>query len=620
MSNLKKSLKTSKKQPMQDNWKNVVLYAFFVLVFVIIMSSMFSPLRRAEQIPISQALQEMRDGQVKKISVEGNKLTLDYSGGVEKIAYKDQTDIYEILEKAEIPVGAVTVDVKDSSSKDVWWNLFFSLLPVLIIAGMFFMIFRQAKESQGSLFSFGQSRARLFNKDQPQTKFSDVAGVDEAKHELEEVVEFLKTPEKFRALGARVPKGVLLVGPAGVGKTLLAKAVAGEAGVSFFSVAGSEFMEMLVGVGASRVRDLFATAKKNGPAIIFIDEIDAIGRQRGTGISGGHDEREQTLNQILVEMDGFAPNDNVIVLAATNRPDMLDKALLRPGRFDRIVSLDMPDLAGRVEIIKIHAKGKPLASNVKLEDLAKRTVGFSGADLENTLNEAAIIAARGNKSQIEEQDLEEAALKVKMGPARKRMQSEKDRRMTAYHEAGHAVVMWAMPLLDPVSRVSIVSRGMALGFTAILPQQDRYNETKSRLMQTIAGMLGGRAAEQLVYNELTVGASNDLERANSIARDMVTMYGMSSLGPISTEKRGAYGYNDFESERYSDELMARIDAEVQKILSECERLAMHALQKYRNGLDAVAEELMKIETLDADRFRVMMKEITGVDRVVEESA
>lgn len=612
-----KTSKQTKKPALGDNWKNIVLYGFFAVISVIILSSVFNPLGATEEIALSKALADIKSQQVEEVIVEGNKLTLNYREGDDKIAYKDNADITSVLQDVQIDPSTVNLKIKDSSSSDIWWNLIISLLPVLIIVGLFFMIFRQAKESQGSLFSFGQSRAKLFNKDQPRTRFEDVAGVDEAKHELEEVVEFLKTPEKFRALGARVPKGVLLVGPAGVGKTLLAKAVAGEAEVSFFSVAGSEFMEMLVGVGASRVRDLFATAKKNAPAIIFVDEIDAIGRQRGFGISGGHDEREQTLNQILVEMDGFAPNDNVIIIGATNRPDMLDKALLRPGRFDRIVSLDMPDLQGRMQIIKIHSKGKPLDENVDLENLAKRTIGFSGADLENTLNEAAIIAARQNKTKIEEPDLEEAALKVKMGPARKRMQTEKDRMMTAYHEAGHAVVMWAMPDLDPVNRISIVSRGMALGYTAILPQQDRYNETKSRLIQTIAGMLGGRSAEDVVYGELTVGASNDLEKANGIARDMVTVYGMSKLGPISTERKGSYGYQDFEQDRYSNDLMAKIDEEVQRILGDAEKVAKDVLMKYRNGLDAVTEELIKVETIDADRFKEIMKEVTGIDRQPE---
>lgn len=600
----------------KGRWKDFILYLVAACIGFSILFTFFSPLNVGADKPLSVVLQEIKENKVKNLIVEGNRVKVTYQNGEEKYTYKENESIVRILESAEIDPKSVPITIKDQSMGDAWMNILTTLLPIVLLGGFIMFFFRQAKESQGSLFSFGQSRAKLFNKDQPQIKFADVAGVDEAKTELEEVVEFLRVPDKFRALGARTPKGVLLVGPAGVGKTMLAKAVAGEANVAFFSVAGSEFMEMLVGVGASRVRDLFSTAKKNGPAIIFIDEIDAIGRQRGQGISGGHDEREQTLNQILVEMDGFAPNDNVIVLAATNRPDMLDKALLRPGRFDRIVHLDLPDISGRTEIIKIHSRNKPMAENIDFDRIAKRTVGFSGADIENMLNEGAILAARANKKHIENEDLENAALKVKLGPERKRMQSEYDRRMTAYHEAGHAVVMWAMPNLDPVSRISIVSRGMALGFTTAIPQQDRYNETKSRLKQMIAGMLGGRAAEKLVYNELTIGASNDLEKANGLARDMVTMYGMSELGPISTEKRGSYGY-DAEREYHSDKLLFEIDTEVRKILDQCDQMAMKALTDYRKGLEAVTEALMKEESIDADRFKEIMAEVTGIVRGVE---
>lgn len=605
---------TPKEKPQGGRWKGFLLYTVVGLISLLLLISSFSSLPGGAEVPLTSVLNDIKSSKVKSLTLEANKITAKYKDNSEKITYKDNESIIRVLEGSGIDPKSVDVIVKDSSFSDAWIGLLTTILPLLLVVGFFFLIFRQAKESQGSIFSFGQSRAKLFNKDQPRTKFSDVAGVDEAKAELEEVVEFLKVPEKFHALGARTPKGVLLVGPAGVGKTLLAKAVAGEANVAFFSVAGSEFMEMLVGVGASRVRDLFATAKKNGPAIIFIDEIDAIGRQRGNGYSGGHDEREQTLNQILVEMDGFAVNDNVIVLAATNRPDMLDKALLRPGRFDRIVHLDLPDINGRKELIRIHSRGKSMAKDIDFDRIARRTVGFSGADVENMLNEAAILAARQNKKTIDIQDIENAALKVKLGPERKRMQSEADRRMTAYHEAGHAVVMWAMEHLDPVNRISIVSRGMALGFTTATPEQDRYNDTRTRLYELIAGMLGGRAAEKLVYNELTIGASNDLEKANGLARDMVTMYGMSDLGPISTERRGAYGYNDFEQQTYSNDLMSKIDDEVQKILKKSADMADEALTKYKAGLDAVTEALMKEETIDADRFRDIMAEVTGIVR------
>ncbi len=611
---LKNELNMQKEKPAGGRWKGFLVYSIFALISLLIVFSIINQAPGNNDIPLSNVLADLKAEKVKNLVVEGNKITVKYKDDSEKITYKDNDSFTRILESSGLDPKAVPFKIKDQSFGDAWMGILSTLLPILIIVIFFFVIFRQAKESQGSLFSFGQSRAKLFNKDQPRTKFSDVAGVDEAKAELEEVVEFLKVPEKFHALGARTPKGVLLVGPAGVGKTLLAKAVAGEANVAFFSVAGSEFMEMLVGVGASRVRDLFATAKKNGPAIIFIDEIDAIGRQRGNGFSGGHDEREQTLNQILVEMDGFAVNDNVIVLAATNRPDMLDKALLRPGRFDRIVHLDLPDINGRKELIRIHSRGKSMAKDIDFDRIARRTVGFSGADVENMLNEAAILAARQNKKVIDIIDIENAALKVKLGPERKRMQTEEDRKMTAYHEAGHAVVMWAMEHLDPVNRISIVSRGMALGFTTATPEQDRYNDTRTRLLELIAGMLGGRAAEKLVYNELTIGASNDLEKANGLARDMVTMYGMSELGPISTEKRGSYGYNDFEREAYSDDLMSKIDDEVQKILKVSSDMADRALATYRKGLDAVTDALMKEETIDADRFRDIMAEITGIVR------
>jgi cell division protease FtsH len=607
-------LPPKKENEPSNRWKGFLLYSVFALISLLVVISLFNPLPSEDEMPLSQVLNDIKQNKVENLKVEGNKVEVDYKEGANKIAYKDNESIFRILETSGINAAEIQVSVKDQSSSDIWFGVLTTFLPMVLLIGFFLLIFRQAKDSQGSLFSFGQSRAKLFNKDQPRTKFNDVAGVDEAKRELEEVVEFLRVPEKFHALGARIPKGVLLVGPAGVGKTLLAKAVAGEANVAFFSVAGSEFMEMLVGVGASRVRDLFLTAKKSGPAIIFIDEIDAIGRQRGNGFSGGHDEREQTLNQILVEMDGFAPNDNVIVLAATNRPDMLDKALLRPGRFDRIVHLDLPDINGRKELIRIHSRNKSMAKDIDYERIARRTVGFSGADVENMLNEAAIIAAQANKKFIDLVDIENAALKVKLGPERKRMQSEYDRRMTAYHEAGHAVVMWAMKNLDPVNRISIVSRGMALGFTTASPEQDRYNETRTRLYEIIAGMLGGRAAEEIVYNELTIGASNDLEKANGLARDMVTVYGMSALGPISTEKRSSYGYDEYMKDSYSNELMAQIDKEVSTILRKSESMAVESLKTYRAALDAVTDALMKEETIDADRFKEIMTQVTGIVR------
>ena len=439
----------------------------------------------------------------------------------------------KLLDDDGISPSSVAVTVQDTSFLTLAGGIFMNLLlPIAVFALFYFFIMRRSGGAQ-DIFSFGQSKARIWSKDLPKTTFADVAGVDEAKRELQEVVDFLKNPTKYRALGARTPKGVLLVGPSGTGKTLLAKAMAGEAKTSFYSIAGSEFMEMLVGVGAARVRDLFAQAKKTAPAIIFIDEIDAIGRMRSVGIMGGHDEREQTLNQILVEMDGFEPNLAVLIVAATNRGDLLDPALLRPGRFDRRVVLDLPDMAGRKAILAIHAKGKPFTKDVDWDKVSKRTVGFSGADLENMLNEAAIQAARGNKKEIDMADLEEAATKVKLGPEKKRLQSDLDRKMTAYHEGGHAVVSYFSKYTDAVHRISIVSRGQALGYTLSPPEKDRLHETKSHLIDEIAMTMGGRAAEQLIFNEMTSGAANDIDQATRIARYMVMEFGMSDLGPIN---------------------------------------------------------------------------------------
>ena len=489
-----------------------------------------------------------------------------------------------------------------------------TFLPLGIIILFFFFIFRQAREGASSVFSFGQSRAKQFSSDMPKVTFADVAGVDEAKQELQEVVDFLKHPQKYKAIGARTPKGVLLIGPAGTGKTLLARAVAGEAGVPFFSVAGSEFMEMLVGVGAARVRDLFGQAKKGAPAIIFIDEIESIGRQRGMGFSGGHDEREQTLNQILIEMDGFTPNDNVMVMAATNRPDLLDSALTRPGRFDRTVSLDLPDIEGRKAIIKIHKKGKPFAKEADDERLATRTVGFSGADLANMLNEAAILAARTNRKEINNVDLEEAATKVKLGPQRRRMQSQEEKRLTAYHEAGHAIVAHFSPHVDPVHRISIVARGMSGGHTLVPPSIDRYTETKQRLLERIATLMGGRAAEDIVSGEYTTGAASDLEIASGIAREMVTQFGMSDLGPTIFTPRPQFGvWPGFpgEATQISPEVAAKVDREVSKIIDAGYKQAKEILIKHRKDVDKVAETLLEKETLERDQFEKLVGKPTS---------
>jgi cell division protease FtsH len=511
----------------------------------------------------------------------------------------------ETLKSSDIDPTKVKVFNKDTSTRDTIFGLLNIFLPILLLAGFFFFFLRQARSAGDGILSFSKSKAKQFNRDNPSTKFVDVAGVDEAKQELTEVVDFLKRPEKYRSLGAKIPKGALLVGPAGVGKTLLARAVAGEAGVQFLSIAGSEFMEMLVGVGASRVRDMFDTAKKTAPSIIFIDEIDSIGRQRGLGIGGGHDEREQTLNQILVEMDGFETSTNVIVMAATNRPDMLDPALIRPGRFDRRIMLELPDIEGRKAIVKIHSRNKPLSEDVDLEKIARRTVGFSGADIENMLNEAAIIAARNGKKEIDSKDMEEAALKVQLGPERKRMTSEEEKRITAFHEAGHALVTKMLPHMDPVHRISIVARGGTGGHTLIPPSQDRYNETKTHLLETIVSLLGGRAAEEIEFNEFTVGASSDIKRATDIARKMVTEFGMSSLGPLTTGVQGESPWLARElgdPKPLSEHLAAKVDVEVKGIIDQSFEKAKKILRENKEKLDLVATELLHKETLEGSEF------------------
>lgn len=560
---------------------------------------------------ISTIISEIRDGKVDKVTVSGNDVTVLLKDGTTQITRKEPEESFgQVLDGAGIQRDSVKVEVKDESGGSAWVSLLIGTgLPILVMLVIFYFLIRQARSAGDNLFAFGKSRARLFSKDQPRAKFADVAGVDEAKGELTEVVDFLKNPGKYASLGAKIPKGVLLVGPAGVGKTLLARAVAGEAGVPFFSIAGSEFMEMLVGVGASRVRDLFDNAKKNAPAIIFIDEIDSIGRQRGLGLGGGHDEREQTLNQILVEMDGFEPNSGVIVMAATNRPDMLDPALIRPGRFDRRVVLDLPDIEGRKAIMAIHSRNKPLSKDTDMDKLSRRTVGFSGADLENMLNEAAILAARDGKKVVEEKDLENAALKVQLGPERKRMMTDLDKLMTAYHEGGHALVSRMIPNTDPVHTVSIVSRGMALGFTLMPPAIDRYNETKTRLLGTITSLLGGRAAEEIQFKEFTVGASNDIEKATMIARQMVTKFGMSDIGPVTVglqEDAPMVAREMGATQGYSDELAARVDAEVSKIIDASLAKAKQILTKNKKILDKIADELIKRETLTSVEFEALV--------------
>lgn len=596
---------------------NLNLRTIFVAIFIFLFLSFAYQSIRGEiqkavpEKPISTVVQEAKEKKIKKVDVVDNKVVLYYKDDKLATSFKEPSESFQkLLKDNGVDTKGIEINIKDTQSSSLWANLIGGLLPTLLMVAFFIFLFRQAKGAQDSVFSFGQSKAKRFSKDMPKTTFADVAGVDEAKHELEEVVDFLKHPEKYKKLGARTPKGVLLVGPAGCGKTLLAKAVAGEAGVPFFSIAGSEFMEMLVGIGAARVRDLFDTAKKNAPTIIFIDEIDAIGRARSVGVMPSHDEREQTLNQILVEMDGFAPSERVVVVAATNRGDLLDTALLRPGRFDRRIIVDYPDVDGRKAIIKIHAKGKPFESKVNWDKIAKRTVGFSGADLENMLNEAAIFAARQAKTTINMDDLEEAATKVKLGPEKKRLQSDLDRKLTAYHETGHAVVSHFLPHTDPVHRISIVSRGMALGFTLIPPAKDKLHETKTHLMERIAVMMGGRAAEEVIFSEVTTGAANDFDQATMIARSMVVEYGMSNLGPINygpTMDITEWGKNYMQENRVSEEMMAKIDAEVKRIITDAYATAIKIVKENRKLMDAIANALLKKEGLDQEEFEEIIK-------------
>lgn len=618
--------KTPAKKPVKKNKKSIKkvevkvnLNKFFSKSFVyLIIGLLFVPFLfqlfaggSDNQISISQLVRDVREEKVDQLEVAGQQLRAHYPEDNQvRIARKEEgQQALDVLTASGIDLAEVDLDIENLSFGDMLWELVLSLLPILLMVVFFLFIMRQARGAQNGLMSFGNSKAKVFIKGKQDTSFDSVGGMDEAKAELEEIVDFLKNPKKYQKVGARTPKGVLLIGPAGTGKTLLARAVAGEAKVQFLSIAGSEFMEMLVGVGASRARDLFKTAKKLSPSIIFIDEIDAIGRQRSRGGVGGNDEREQTLNQILVEMDGFTTNDNVIVMAATNRGDLLDPALVRPGRFDRRVTVRLPDLEERKHIIKIHAKGKPFTKDIEWERVAKRTVGFSGADLENMLNEAAIAVARAARKEIKFTDIEEASLKVKLGRSKKRLHDEYERRLTAYHEAGHAVIAHVSSHADPVHRVSIVSRGMALGYTLTPPEKDKVQVTRSELLQDMTVMFGGRAAEELIFNELTAGASSDIKRATSIARSMVVEYGMSDLGPMNFSPQydsdnygGIYG----KPSEISDSVQADVDGEISKLIKNAETEAKKLLKKYKKQLDIIAEKLLEVETLDADEFTELM--------------
>jgi cell division protease FtsH len=597
---------------MKSNWKrNSIIYIIILLGAVLLFSFLMPSGTQPAEVPLSLVISMSQNDEIQKITVEGDLLTITTVTGQEIKAYKEiNANIYEIQ---GLKLDDVVVDVKGSSGIN-WGSLLINFLPFLLLIFLFFLIFRQARGANNQAMSFGRSRARLFPANRTTVTFADVAGAEEAKEDMQEVVDFLKSKEKFQSLGARIPKGVLLVGPPGTGKTLMARAVAGEADVPFFSISGSEFVEMFVGVGASRVRDLFDQAKRNTPCIIFIDEIDAVGRQRGTGLGGSHDEREQTLNQILVEMDGFDTNTSVIVIAATNRPDILDPALLRPGRFDRRVVLDLPDITGRLAILKVHTNGKPLDRNVSLETLAKGTVGFSGADLANLVNEAAILAARRNKKSIGSDELEESIDRVIAGPERKsRKISPKEKEITAYHEAGHALVGKVLPNADPVHKISIVARGMAGGYTKQLPAEDRYLHSRSYMKDMLAYALGGRAAEEIKFSEITDGAKSDIERATKLARAMVTDFGMSDkLGPRTfghKEEMVFLGREISEQRDYGDDVADLIDEEVKNIISTAHQTAREILTKNRKKLDLLAKALITRETLEGKELEKVFEEI-----------
>ncbi len=597
---------------MGSSWRrNSLIYVAILLAGIALFSYLLPTTKKQVEVPLSQVVTMSQSHQISKIEVDGDTLLITTTDGRDLTAFKEpNATIYDVR---DLNLTGVTVDVKGNSGIN-WGSLAINFVPLLIFGALLFFLFRQARGANNQALSFGRSRARLFPANRPTVTFNDVAGVDEAKQDMQEVVEFLKSREKFQTLGARIPKGVLLIGRPGTGKTLMARAVAGEAEVPFFSISGSEFVEMFVGVGASRVRDLFDQAKRNAPCIVFIDEIDAVGRQRGAGLGGSHDEREQTLNQILVEMDGFDTNTNVIVMAATNRPDILDPALLRPGRFDRRVILDRPDINGRVAILKVHTSGKPLAKEVDLQVLGKTTVGFSGADLSNLVNEAALLAARRNLKQIGMKEFEESVDRVIVGPERKsRRISPKEKEITAYHEAGHALVARMLPNADPVHKISIVARGMSLGHTRQLPIEDRYLYTRGQLRDIVATLLGGRTAENLVFNEMTSGAQDDIKRATDLARKMVTDLGMSdSLGPRTfgdKQELVFLGREISEQKDYGDKVADAIDIEVNRIITEAYETAKKILTENRTKLVFLAERLIVQETLEGEDLEAAFKEL-----------
>ncbi|MEH7251846.1 ATP-dependent zinc metalloprotease FtsH [Neobacillus niacini] len=602
---------------MNRIFRNTIFYLLIFLVIIGVVSFFNGSNEPTDNISYNEFVTHLEKDEVSSFSMQPERGVFEVRGQFEK-GIKDGKNFLTYVPNSEkilerIDAAGSKVEVMPAKETSGWVTFFTSIIPFVIIFILFFFLLNQAQGGGSRVMNFGKSKAKLYNDDKKKARFKDVAGADEEKQELVEVVEFLKDPRKFAELGARIPKGVLLVGPPGTGKTLLARAVAGEAGVPFFSISGSDFVEMFVGVGASRVRDLFENAKKNAPCIIFIDEIDAVGRQRGAGLGGGHDEREQTLNQLLVEMDGFGANEGIIIIAATNRPDILDPALLRPGRFDRQITVDRPDVNGREAVLKVHAKNKPLDESVNLKNIAMRTPGFSGADLENLLNEAALVAARQNKKKVDMEDIDEATDRVIAGPAKKsRVISKKERNIVAFHEGGHTVIGLVLNEADMVHKVTIVPRGQAGGYAVMLPREDRYFMTKPELLDKIVGLLGGRVAEEIVFGEVSTGAHNDFQRATGIARKMVTEYGMSDklgVGQFGQASGGQVflGRDIHNEQNYSDAIAFEIDLEIQRILKECYERATTILTENRDKLDLIAKTLLEVETLNAEQIEYLIQ-------------
>lgn len=593
---------------MNKFFKNVTFYLLIIIVMIWMFDYYSGGTEKKDDMSYTSFLQHVQQDDVKQVTIVDNIISGKLKNGQDfSTVVPDDDTLISKLEAKNVEIRA------ELPPQPPWWTgILSSLLPMLLIVGLWFLLMNQSNGGGGRVMNFGKSRARRYDEDKVKVTFKDVAGADEAKQELEEVVEFLKHPQKYNELGAKIPKGVLLYGPPGTGKTLLAKAVAGEAGVPFFSISGSDFVEMFVGVGASRVRDLFEQAKKSAPCIVFIDEIDAVGRQRGAGLGGGHDEREQTLNQLLVEMDGFGANEGIIMIAATNRPDILDPALLRPGRFDRQIVVDRPDIKGRQEILKVHVKGKPIGQDVELNVIAQRTPGFTGADLSNLVNEAALMTARKNKKVINMPEMEEAAERVIMGPERKsRVISDKEKRLTAYHEGGHTVVGMLLDNTDPVHKVTIIPRGRAGGYTLSLPKEDRYYATRSEMLDELKVLLGGRVAEALVLKEISSGASNDLQRATTLARQMICEYGMSeNIGPVTFGHRQDQvflGRDIARDKDYSEEVAAEIDKEVRSFIEDAYAATEKLLSENIDKLHVIAEALIERETLEAEEIRELIK-------------